>query len=111
MPVNAIHRLPGVVDQVSVYYIYYYVCCKLFDFIMSEPAHAPKRISVVAQVSGSFGKLFCNPNPAIKHKHKCRIFGNVVEAIDNKRYKVMFDNSAILQCYSNNLHVELPTAF
>ena len=22
----------------------------------------------------------------------------------------MFDNGAILQCYSNNLHVELPTA-
>ena len=37
-------------------------------------------------------------------------FCNVVEAIDHKRYKVMFDNGAILQCYSNNLHVELPTA-
>ena len=74
---------------------------------MSEPAHALKRIGIGAQVSGSFG---CNPNPAIKRKHKCRIFGNVVEAIDHKRYKVMFDNGAILQCYSNNLCVELPTA-
>ena len=78
--------------------------------VMSEPARAPKRIGIGAQVSGSFGESICNPNPAIKCKQKCRIFGNVVEAIDHKRYKVMFDNGAILQCYSNNLHVELPTA-
>ena len=74
--------------------------------VMSEPARAPKRIGVGARVSGSFGESICNPNPAIKRKHKRRIFGNVVEAIDHKRYKVMFDNGAILQCYSNNLHVE-----
>ena len=73
---------------------------------MSEPARAPKRIGVGARVSGSISESICNPNPAIKCKHKCRIFGNVVEAIDHKRYKV----GAILQCYSNNLRVELPTA-
>ena len=78
--------------------------------VISKPTRAPKRISVGARVSGSFSESIFNPNPAIKCKHKHRIFGNVDEAIDHKRYKVMFDNGAILQCYSNNLHVELPTA-
>ena len=81
-----------------------------YVIVMSEPTHAPQRIGVGAQVSRSFGELICNPNPAIKCKHKCRIFSNVVEAIDHMRYKVMFDSGAILQCYSNNLHVELLTA-
>ena len=64
-----------------------------------------KRIAVHARVSGKFGDFIDNDLSG-RRRTRSRIFGTVVEAVDSKRYKVIFDNGQLLECYSNSLKVE-----
>ena len=64
-----------------------------------------KRLAVNARVSGKFGEFLPNDLAGGRRK-KARIFGTVIEAVDTKRYKVLFDNGHLEDCYSNSLRVE-----
>jgi len=64
-----------------------------------------KRIAVHTRVSGKFGDFVESDLPGRRRK-RARIFGTVVVAIDEKRYRVLWDNGQELECYSNSLRVE-----
>jgi hypothetical protein len=63
-----------------------------------------KRIALNTRVSGKCGDLLETGEPG--RRKRARIYGTVIEAIDAKRYKVLFDNNTIQECYSNSLRVE-----
>jgi len=63
-----------------------------------------KRIAVNTRVSGKFGDFIPTGEPG--RRKRARIYGTIIEAIDTKRYKVLFDNNSLLECYSNSLKVE-----
>ena len=64
-----------------------------------------KRIAVGSRVSGKFGEYESNSTGG-KRRRRARIFGTVLQAIDSKRYRVLFDNNRIEACFSNSLKVE-----
>ncbi len=38
------------------------------------------------------------------------MFGTIIAAVDYNRYRVLFDNNEVKECYSNSLRVEAATA-
>ena len=68
-----------------------------------------KRIASNSRVSGKFGE-FIEDSTDGKRRRRARIYGTVLEAVDTKRYKVLFDNGSCLDCYSNSLRVENETS-
>jgi len=64
-----------------------------------------KRIAVHTRVSGKFGELLPDPTGGRRRK-RARIFGTVIQAVDAKKYRVIFDNNQVLECFSNSLKVE-----
>ena len=65
----------------------------------SSSSRSVRRIAAGARVSGTFGELQSNPNPNIKRRVKKRVFGNVIGAVDAKKYRVDFDNIGVLEVY------------
>lgn len=63
-----------------------------------------KRLAADTRVSGKFGDYIDDGLPG--RRKRARIFGTVIEAIDAKRYKVLFDNGKTENCYSNSLKIE-----
>ncbi len=57
-------------------------------------------------VSGAVGPLIPNPNPAIAHCHKKRLFGTVICTCKRNCYEVCFDNGTLLECASSLLRIE-----
>lgn len=76
----------------------------------SSSSRSVRRIAAGARVSGTFGELQSNPNPNIKRRVKKRVFGNVIGAVDAKKYRVDFDNIGVLEVSSNRLRLEAATA-
>jgi len=68
-----------------------------------------KRIASNTRVSGKFGE-FIEDFTDGKRRKRARSYGTVIEAVDTKRYKVLFDNGSYLDCYSNSLRVENETS-
>ena len=64
-----------------------------------------KRIASNTRVSGEFGE-FIEDSTDGKRRKRARIYGTVIEAVDTKRCKALFDNGSYLDCYSNSLRVE-----
>ena len=69
-----------------------------------------KRIEVGCRVSGSFGEFIPNPNPAIKRRHRAKLYGVVTEACGRNRYKDLCDNGTEHEVASNSLRIEKQTA-
>jgi len=57
----------------------------------------PKRIANGCRVSGALGRSIDNPNPTIKRKHKERLFGTVICAVDRNKYRVRLDNGQVIR--------------
>ena len=70
-----------------------------------RPSARVKRIAIHTRVSGKFGDYLDDPDGGRRRK-RARIFGTVIEAIDAKKYRFLFDNNETLECYSNSLKVE-----
>jgi hypothetical protein len=54
----------------------------------SEAQRRYKNLEVGCRVSGSFGEYHSNPNPNICRCVRSRLYGNIVCALDQNRYKV-----------------------
>jgi hypothetical protein len=65
-----------------------------------------KRFDVGCRVSGSFGEMAPNPNPNISRRVRQRIFGNIIEAVGPKQYKVLWDDGSTKEPFSNSLKEE-----
>ena len=65
-----------------------------------------KRFDVGCRVSGSFGEMAHNPNPNISRRVRQRIFGNIIEAVGPKQYKVLWDDGNTREHFSNSLKTE-----
>ena len=52
---------------------------------------------------GSFGEMGPNPNPNIPRHVKRRIFGNIIEAVGPKQYKVVWDDGSTREHFYNSL--------
>ena len=65
-----------------------------------------KRFDVGCRVSGSFGEMGPNPNPNISRCVRQRIFGNIIEAVGPKQYKVLWDDGTTREHFSNSLKKE-----
>jgi hypothetical protein len=82
-----------------------------FSSIMSETVSIrEKRLSVGARVSGTFGDFYVNPDPNVKRRKRQRIYGVVQEACGPRKYRVCFDSGLIVDCFSNTLRLEKPSA-
>ena len=75
----------------------------------TQRATRQKRIAIETRVSGKFGDFIDDPLSAGRRK-RARIYGVVVQAIDSRKYKVLFDNGTTTECYSNSLRVESATS-
>ena len=64
-----------------------------------------KRLAINQRVSGKFGALIQDDRPG-KRAKRAQLFGTVVEAINEKLYRVRFDDNTVQECYSNSLRVE-----
>ena len=65
-----------------------------------------KRFDVGCRVSGSFGEMGPNPNPNIPRRVRQRIYGNIIEAVGPKQYKVLWDDGTTREHFSNSLKKE-----
>ena len=68
-----------------------------------------KHMDINSRVSGKFGDFI----PAKDGSRRCkraRLFGTIIAAVDYNRYRVLFDNNEVKECYSNSLRVEAATA-
>jgi hypothetical protein len=62
------------------------------EIATSEPQRRYKNLEVGYHVSGSFREYCPNPNPNIYQRIRTWLFGNIVCAIDRKRYKGAWDD-------------------
>jgi hypothetical protein len=62
-------------------------------------------LSSGARVSGPYGELVANPR-GLKRRVRQRIFGVVVCAAGEHKYKVRFENDLEKVCFSTSLRVE-----
>jgi len=69
-------------------------------------SRAPKQLTDGCRVSGTFGELIPNPDPAKRRCVHKRLFGNVICAVGHGKYKVAFDDGVALECFSSRLHAE-----
>ena len=78
---------------------------------MSNPSGwQPKRLLTGSRVSGAFGDFYDNPDPNIWRRKRLRIYGTITGACSKQKYTVQFDSRQIIECFSNTLHLERPTA-
>lgn len=62
-----------------------------------------KRLAVHQRVSCACGEWIPGPT---KRRRRQRLFGQIVRAVDGKKYLVRFDNGHEQECHSNSLKVE-----
>jgi len=62
--------------------------------VACAPPRLPKRLLPCQCVSGSVGKFIDNPRQ-LKRKVRERFFGNVLEEVGNKMFKVQFDDGEV----------------
>jgi hypothetical protein len=67
---------------------------------------APKRLLAGCHVSGTFGELIANSDPAKRRCVHKRLFGNILNAVGHGKYHIQFDDGSLLECFSNRLHME-----
>jgi hypothetical protein len=72
---------------------------------MSAASRCPKSLSTGVRVSGPFVKLEENPRGHTRRVRQ-RIFGFVVCAAGEHKYKVRFENDTEKMCFSTSLRVE-----
>jgi len=78
---------------------------------MSNPSGwQPKRLLTGSHVSGAFGDFYDNPDPNIRRRKRLRIYGTIIGACGEWKYTVQFDSRQVIECFSNTLHLERPTA-
>jgi len=77
--------------------------------VARAPAKLPKRLLPGQRVSGSVGKFIDNPRQ-LKRKVRERLFGNVLEEVGNKMFKVQFDDGEIRSVKSHILRIEKASA-
>ena len=78
---------------------------------MSNPSgQQPKRLLTGSRVPGAFGDFYDNPDPNIWRRKRLRIYGTITGACSERKYTVQFDSRQIIECFSNTLHLERPTA-
>ena len=65
-----------------------------------------KHFDVRCRVSGSFGEMGPNPNPNIPKRVRQHIFGNIIEAVGPKQYKVLWDDGTTREHFSSSLEKE-----
>jgi hypothetical protein len=82
-----------------------------FIFLMisqQQPTRAVRarvrRLEIGCRVSGKFGDLLPSKNG--QRQKRDRLFGNVIDAVDANKYRVLFDNAVELECFSNSLRLE-----
>jgi hypothetical protein len=63
-----------------------------------------RHLEIGCRVSGKFGDLL--PFENSKRWKRARLFGNVIDAVDANKYRVLFDNAVELECFSNSLRLE-----
>jgi hypothetical protein len=51
--------------------------------------------------------VISNPDPTKRQCVHKWLFGNVICAVGQGKYKVAFDDGVVLECFSNRLHVEM----
>jgi hypothetical protein len=71
---------------------------------------APKQLLAGFHVSGTFGELIANPDPAKRCCVCKRLFGNVLHAVSHGKYHIQFDDGSLLECFSNRLRMESSSA-
>ncbi len=81
-------------------------------FLMPDAAgpQAPKRLLAGCRVSGTFGELIANPDPARRHCVSKRLFGNVLNAVSHGKHRIQLDDGSLLECFSNRLRMESSSA-
>jgi hypothetical protein len=83
---------------------------EFYFFMMSrqQPTRAVRarvrRLEIGCRVSGKFGDLLPSENG--QRQKRARLFGNVIDAVDANKYRVLFDNAVELECFSNSLRLE-----
>jgi hypothetical protein len=81
-------------------------CALIFIMSANAESRAPKQLTDGCRVSGTFGELIPNPDPAKRRCVHKRLFGNVICAVGHGKYKVAFDDGVALECFSSRLHAE-----
>jgi hypothetical protein len=83
-----------------------------YFFLMPDAAgpQAPKRLLAGCRVSGTFGELIANPDPARRHCVPKRLFGNVLNAVSHGKHRIQLDDGSLLECFSNRLRMESSSA-
>ena len=72
----------------------------------TNSGRAEKRITTGTRISGAHGRLIANPNPLIKRRVHERVYGRVVEAVGQAKYRVRFDDGSEKVCASRTLRTE-----
>ena len=65
-------------------------------------------MDINCHVSGKFGDLLPSEDDNRRWKY-ARFYGTAIAAVDYNRYRILFDNNYVKECYSNNLGVEAAT--
>jgi hypothetical protein len=78
---------------------------------MSNPSgRQPKRLLTGSRVCWAFGDFYDNPDPNIWRRKRLRIHGTITGACGERKYTVQFDSGQIIECFSNTLRLQRPTA-
>jgi hypothetical protein len=75
------------------------------ETVQVERAPRQKRIAIGARVSAKVGELI---DEGGARRHRSRLNGTVLSAVDSRQYQVLFDDGSTRIIYSNNLKVEHP---
>lgn len=71
----------------------------------SAQAWQGKRLLNGSHESGAFRDFYDNPDPNIQ-RQKGKEYMAVTEACDERKYTVRVDCGKVIDCFSNNLHLE-----